>query len=130
MQFTSSPSVDTGLSRVRSPAHTVLALHGELDMATTPALREQLLTALRRETPPLIIDLSRVSFCDAAGLSLLIGVQRRARLSSIVLSFAAPQPHVARLLLITGLDRGLSVHPTLPLALWAHRPGSGPEIVR
>jgi anti-anti-sigma factor len=97
----------------RLPGHTVIALRGELDIATTPALRTRILTILADTTTPVIIDLSAVSFCDASGLALLVGTQRRARLHGLAVTLAAPRPNVAKLLRVTGLDRAFVVRPTL-----------------
>jgi anti-anti-sigma factor len=44
-----------------------------------------------------------VSFCDVAGLAVLIGTQRRATARGIIVRLAAPRPQVAKLLRITGL---------------------------
>ncbi|MEU8303177.1 STAS domain-containing protein [Actinomadura sp. NPDC048955] len=89
----------------------ILALQGDLDMASAPALGERLLAALPRSARLLILDLSGVTFCDAAGLTLLIGIQRQATGLGLTLRLSAPRPQVAKLLRITGLDRGLNVHP-------------------
>ena len=74
----------------RIPGHTVLAVCGELDIATTTALRSQIRIILKDTTTPVIIDLSGVSFCDASGLALLVGAQRRARLHGLTVLLAAP----------------------------------------
>ncbi|WP_449060754.1 STAS domain-containing protein [Planomonospora algeriensis] len=103
------------------PPHTVVALHGEIDIATAPALRRRLLNALQHSTDLLVLDLSAVSFCDAAGLTVLIDVRRRAVASGITVRLAAPRPSVARLLHVTGLDRAFAVHPTLSSALVSRR---------
>ncbi|GLZ09721.1 hypothetical protein Acsp03_71870 [Actinomadura sp. NBRC 104412] len=95
------------------PDHTLVRVRGDLDIATAPVLREQLIAALRPRTGPLILDLSGVSFCDAAGLAVLIGIQRRAVARGIVMLLAAPGPRLSALLELTGLDRGLSVHQTV-----------------
>jgi anti-sigma B factor antagonist len=102
------------------PGHKIVALRGELDIATTPVLRERLNEALNTAAAlgkRLIIDLSGVSFCDASGLAVLIGTQRRARLHATPLCLAAPGPQMTKLLHITGLDRGLTIHPTLTAAI-------------
>ena len=65
----------------------------------------------------LIIDLSGVSFCDVAGLAVLIGTQRRAIARGIVVRLAAPRPQVLKLLRITGLDHRLTICATLADAL-------------
>lgn len=100
----------------RMPGHTVLSVSGELDFATTAALRVEIANVLSATTTPVIIDLSGVSFCDASGLALLVGAQRRARLGGRTLVLAGPRPTVLKLLHITGLDRAFSVHPTLAAA--------------
>ncbi|MEU8118126.1 STAS domain-containing protein [Spirillospora sp. NPDC049024] len=100
----------TAPSRGR-PGITIVALRGDLDMATAPALGEHLRAGLLQSARLLILDLSGVTFCDAAGLTLLIGIQRHATGLGITLRLSAPRPQVAKLLRITGLDRGLNVRP-------------------
>jgi anti-sigma B factor antagonist len=100
----------------RMPGHTVLAVGGELDIATTAALRVQIIQVLSATTTPVIIDLSGVSFCDASGLALLVGAQRRAQRDGRTVVLAGPRPSVLKLLHITGLDRAFTIHPTLAAA--------------
>jgi anti-anti-sigma factor len=99
------------------PACTIARLEGELDIATVPALRERLLGVLSADVRLLIIDLSGVSFCDVAGLTVLIGPQRRATARGIVVRLAAPRPQLVKLLRITGLDHRLTICATLADAL-------------
>lgn len=94
----------------------VIALHGELGVATNSALREQLLRALHR-TDRLILDLAAVTRCDTSTLAVLVGTQRRARLLGATFQLAAPGRELAALLQVTGLDRSLTIHPTLAYAL-------------
>ena len=102
-------------------AGTVVRLRDALDVATAPALRERLIGLLRPGMRLLVLDLSRVPSCDSAGLAVLIGAQRRARLLGIVLRLAAPSPPVAKLLRLTGLDRSLTICPDLSSALAVER---------
>jgi anti-anti-sigma factor len=117
---------EVGLSVLRRPAHTIARLRGELDIATAPALREPLtvLLRLRMPVPLLILDLAEVWFCDAAGLAVLIGTQRRATSLGTTLRLAAARPQVARVLHVTGLDRSLSIYPTVAAALAELAPGA------
>ncbi|GII31314.1 STAS domain-containing protein [Planotetraspora mira] len=95
-----------------SKAHvaTIVELDGEIDISTSPALRERLLRTMRRSTSLLICDLSRVSFCDSSGMAVLVGIQRRARAMGITMGLAAPRPPEAELLRLTGLDRGFTLY--------------------
>jgi anti-anti-sigma factor len=104
------------LSSRTLPAHIVVAIHGELDTTTAASLREPLLVALHRTTYPMIIDLSDVSSCEAAGLAPLIGAHRRGRLHGTALSLAAPRPEMSRLLRTTGLHRAFSIYSTIATA--------------
>ncbi len=97
--------------------YCVVALSGELDVASVPELREQLLGVLRPDTRRLIVDLSHVSFCDASGLAVLVGTNRRVRLLGGVLRLAAPAPPVLEALRITGLDLQFDIFPTVSAAI-------------
>ncbi|MFI9561263.1 STAS domain-containing protein [Nonomuraea endophytica] len=106
------PRLGAGLWLI-PPGATVLHLRGELDLTTREALRERLLNALRHSTDLLILDLSGVSFCDAAGLGVLIGVQHQAGILDIAIGLAAPRPHLAKVLRLTGLDRSFPMYGTI-----------------
>jgi serine/threonine protein kinase len=59
-------------------AATVVRLRGELDLGTRETVRERLQHALLRGTSLLILDLSGVSYGDAAGLGVVVDVQHHA----------------------------------------------------
>jgi anti-sigma B factor antagonist len=96
--------------------YTIAAISGDLDIASVPALRLQLLGLLRPDASRMVADLSGVTFCDASGLAVLIGVSRRARLLGGVLRLAAPSPPVVTVLRLTGLDRQFEIFATGPAA--------------
>ncbi len=96
---------------------TIVRLRGALDIDAAPALREHLIDVLRRGPGLLVLDLSRVSPCDAAGLAVLIGTQRRARLLGSVMRLAAPSLPVTKVLRSTGLERSFTIYPDLSGAL-------------
>jgi anti-sigma B factor antagonist len=95
---------------------TIAELRGALDIVGAPALREQLFGLLRRGSSRLVIDLSRVTYCDASGLAVLVGTERRARLLGGSLRLAAVSPQIDQLLQVTGLRRHLGVFPTVHAA--------------
>jgi anti-sigma B factor antagonist len=99
-----APLVEAG-----EAAPTTMHLSGEIDIFTSKALRQQLLSALLHSSSQLVLDLSGVSFCDASGLAVLVGIQHRARAQGITLVLTRPRPYMSRILRITGLDRGLPV---------------------
>jgi len=105
-----------GLAARTTGGVAIAELTGELDIASAPALRDQLLSLLGPGSSQLVIDLSRVSFCDASGLAVLVNTARRARLLGGFLRLAAISPQVGRVLNITGLHRHLASFPTVQAA--------------
>jgi anti-sigma B factor antagonist len=106
-----------GLAVQTANGITIAELTGELDIASAPALRDQLLSVLRPGSSRLVMDLSKVSFCDASGLAVLVNTARRARLLGGFLRLAAVSPQAGRVLNITGLDRHLAIFPTVQAAI-------------
>ena len=106
-----------------------MTVSGEIDIASAPVLREQLLGLLRPPASRIVIDLSGVTFCDASGLAVLVAASRRAGLLDGVLRLAAPAPLTATVLRLTGLDSRFEIFATVPDALSAH-PFTGVPVKR
>ena len=84
----------------------VVAVTGEIDMASEAALREVVDSALEREPSPaeITIDLSEVSFLDSAGVRALLVCRGRAADRGARLLVRDPQPTVASVLQITRVN--------------------------
>jgi anti-sigma B factor antagonist len=50
----------------------VISIKGEVDMFTSPNLREKLLPLFKKNVKGIIIDLSQVSFMDSSGIATLV----------------------------------------------------------
>jgi len=116
-----TPAAQDDLSRRPGAApradRAIVLLRGALDGAAAPALRALLTGILHRGTSLLILDLSRVLSCDPAGLDVLIGTQRRARLLGVTVCLTAPSLPAANLLRWTGLDRRFAMYPDISGAI-------------
>ncbi len=123
-----APVPGLNLSTRTAGGITIAELDGELDIACAPALRDQLLGLLRRGSSRLVIDLSKVSYCDASGLAVLVSTTRRARLLGGSLRLAAVSPQIEKELDVTGLRRHLSVFPTVHAATTSPRHASHGKI--
>jgi anti-sigma B factor antagonist len=97
--------------------YLVAALSGRLDSTRAPAVREQLLRLLRPAASKLVLDLTLVSDIDAAGLAVLVGTERRARLLGGSLRLAAARPAVSMAVHAAGLDWLLGSFPTVQAAV-------------
>ena len=56
----------------------VVVASGEIDLATSPALRSAL-TADDVQAPLIVLDLRKVSFIDSSGLGVIVGQQKRSQ---------------------------------------------------
>jgi len=57
----------------------ILAVAGEIDVATSPELRRELHQLADREPAGLVLDLRDVTFIDSSGLGVLVGALKRLR---------------------------------------------------
>ncbi|CAL9473246.1 STAS domain-containing protein [Streptomyces sp. NPDC057838] len=101
---------EEGPSAVVTPA-------GELDHHTADLLREPLEDCLAKGFKRLVIDCTRLEFCDSTGLNVLLGARLKAEAAGGGVALAGMQPVVARVFEITGADAVFSVHDTLEAAL-------------
>ncbi|MEU7836998.1 MULTISPECIES: STAS domain-containing protein [unclassified Nonomuraea] len=105
------------LTTNRQGAKVIVHVSGELDIATTSVLRDHLLDILRetsnghRKIDEVVMELSGLSFIDAAGLGALVSIQDHARRNAIPLLLSGVPPQIDRLLLITGLNRQFPTDP-------------------
>jgi anti-sigma B factor antagonist len=87
---------------------TVVVVDGELDVGTAPGLVAQL-TPLAEAGRHLVLDLAGVRFCDCAGLSLFLRVQKQAIAASGSLHLASPTVQVRRLITVARLGDVLPI---------------------
>ena len=103
--------------RVRyEPGYVLVALAGEIDVAAVASLSERLF-ALAASGRPMVADLDRVSFIDAAGLGVLVGASRRAAAHGSSLHVVCARRQTRRLFRLTKLDRVIPLAGTITEAL-------------
>lgn len=88
-------------------AGQVVRLRGRFDGSGTAAARDAIDTALQGGSGALVVDLSAIELIDATGLGVLVGAHRRATRLGRRLVLRNVPPRLARILLITRLDRVL-----------------------
>ena len=100
----------------RSP-HVVVAVEGEVDIATAPKLREKLVELASQGAKQVVVDLDRVEFLDSTGLGVLIGGMKRLRGLDGDLTLVCTQPRILKVFEITGLNRAFTIHETVDAAV-------------
>jgi anti-sigma B factor antagonist len=96
---------------------TVVSLYGELDVATAPELREQVIELVNDGRSQLVLDLDGIDFLDSTGLGTVIGALKRARTHGGDLRLVCTETRITRLFEITGLDKAVPLLPTLDAAV-------------
>jgi anti-sigma B factor antagonist len=95
----------------------VVTVEGELDVATVPALRDELTRIDGEGAQDIVVDLLAVPFLDSAALGLLVEWSKRMQARGGVFRLVCADRRIARIIEITGLERVLRRHTTLREAL-------------
>jgi anti-sigma B factor antagonist len=90
--------------QVAADGKVTVRLRGELDIATVDQAYEYLRDMVDGQDGPVLLNLSELTFCDAAGLGVLARVASHARRSGRSLKLAAARPALLRIMHITGMD--------------------------
>ena len=93
------------LSATTEGEWAVLAVSGEVDLATAPALRECLGELAAGGVRHVVVDLRQVSFLDSIGLGVLIAASRRLRGGEPAgsLRLVCTNERIVKLFVLTGL---------------------------
>jgi anti-anti-sigma factor len=90
--------------------HAVISVHGDVDLATAPALLREAFATLALPISALTMDLEGTTFLDSSGLDVLLQVQRRGRELGITVGLEAVPRQALRVIEITGLTELLDAH--------------------
>lgn len=100
----------------------VLRVSGELDLVTSPTVRQHVHDAVAEGRRSLVLDLSEVLFCDSSGVGVLIASRRLMRSCAGRLRLILPAQgavdgsHVNRVLAALGVRRLFECYPDLATA--------------
>lgn len=108
--------MDLSLDQRKHGEWVVVEVAGELDLYTAPNFRDSVLEATSNEgaAPKVIVDFHRLGFIDSSGLGAIVACLKHLRERGGELTLVAPEESgLRRLLDLTGLDRVLTVHPSV-----------------
>src|SRR3954471_2025326 len=101
----------------------VLQVSGEMDLVTSPAVRQHVHDAVADGRRSVVLDLSEVRFCDSSGVGVLIAARRLMRSCQGRLRLILPAQgavdgsHVNRVLAALGVRRLFDVYADVDDAL-------------
>lgn len=91
---------------------TVIYLRGEIDLESSPAVRQRLLDCLR-ESRDLVVEMSGVSYIDSSGIASLIEAFQTARNGDLNFALCHVGEPAMRVLQLARLDRIFPVLETV-----------------
>jgi anti-anti-sigma factor len=100
----------------------VVSVSGEMDLVTSPAVRQHVHDAVAAGRRNVVLDLAGVRFCDSSGVGVLIAARRLMRSCAGQLRLILPDEgaadgsHVNRVLAALGVRRLFEVFPDLSAA--------------
>lgn len=118
------PTFEVTEESVNERTH-VIAVRGELDLATAQIFSAPLLAAIDGGKTRVVVDLSEVVFIGSNGLATLLNGLRRLTRRGGRLVVVAANPTVLRMFEITRTDSTFSIFPTRGEALTSLQ-GGGP----
>jgi anti-anti-sigma factor len=93
----------------------VVTMPAEIDAVNAGTVRQALFGGSSQNAAVLIIDMSGTTFCDSAGVQVIIDTYNRVTAARIRLRLVATA--VMRVLTLTGVDQLMPIYPTLEAAL-------------
>src|SRR6201985_3093568 len=97
----------------------VFCISGDVDLETSPQLRDFLKPKSSAKTPALLLDFSGVNYIDSSGLATLIEYFQAVQNFKGKLALCSLSPRVKNVFEIVRLEQIFSIHPDVPTALAA-----------
>jgi anti-sigma B factor antagonist len=94
----------------------VIAVSGEIDVATAPQLRECLHRVIAQGESTIVLDLLGVTFLDSTALGVLVGGLKRCRELGGDLHIVVADPRIVKIFEITGLTNVFTIVDSLQAA--------------
>jgi len=95
----------------------IIALSGEIDMYSSPLLREKLLNLIKRKVPILIVDFKGVSYIDSSGIATFVeGLKGMKSYGGRLQFFGIPQG-IMEIFSFSKLDRVFEIYGNIDDAI-------------
>jgi anti-sigma B factor antagonist len=105
--------VDITVSRTTAGNIPIVAVNGEVDVYSAPALKDRITELLEAGDTTLIVDLGGVGFLDSTGLGALVEARAATTEAGGSLPLVCSQERILKLFTITGLDGVFTIHSSV-----------------
>lgn len=97
----------------------IVELAGEIDVYTSPKVKDALGELIDRGVYNLVIDLEKVRYIDSTGLGVLIGGLKRVREHGGTVNLVCTNPQIKKIFDITGLVKIFGIYDSEDAAMKA-----------
>ncbi|SDL36001.1 anti-sigma B factor antagonist/stage II sporulation protein AA (anti-sigma F factor antagonist) [Nonomuraea jiangxiensis] len=95
----------------QKPDRSVVALSGELDLASVSDLAEAVGVAMGGGRRNLVVDVAQLRFCDSEGLEALLRIQADVASGGGTMTLTHVHGRVQRVMELTGLGQAFTIIP-------------------
>ena len=89
---------------------SILKLEGEVDIYTSPLLKEKIETLIKAKRPFIVLDLKGLSYMDSTGLGIMLAELMRVRNNGGNMVLVSPQKIIQKILGITNTGVYLKIY--------------------
>lgn len=93
----------------QEPAFIVVAPEGEIDLHSSPLVKEQIEPLIAARRPNIVVDLSGVSYIDSSGLAVLIEAMQRIEAYSGTFSLCGLRENIRHIFAIARLNQVFNI---------------------
>lgn len=105
--------MELDISTENSGASCTIALDGEVDVYTSPRLRQQLTDVIDGGCVNVVVDLQNLGFIDSSGLGVLVSALRKVKEGGGTLRLVCTKESILKIFRITGLDKVFPLFPSV-----------------
>jgi anti-sigma B factor antagonist len=88
----------------------IIALSGDVDMHSSPDLREKLMVLVKKKVPALFIDFNKVSYIDSSGIATFVEGLKSMKSYGGRLQFFGVPPRIMEIFNFSKLDKVFEIY--------------------
>jgi anti-sigma B factor antagonist len=88
----------------------VIALSGDVDMHSSPVLREKIMGLVKKKVPALFIDFNKVSYIDSSGIATFVEGLKSMKSYGGRLQFFGVPPRIMEIFNFSKLDKVFEIY--------------------
>lgn len=88
----------------------IIALSGDVDMHSSPVLREEIMVLVKKKVPALFIDFNQVSYIDSSGIATFVEGLKSMKSYGGRLQFFGVPPRIMEIFNFSKLDKVFEIY--------------------